>query len=63
MGIYERSTDDWEGCPATLNFLTDITELRLAEEALEQSSQKWEAVISASPDGIGMISLRWENSA
>ena len=48
---------DWEGCPATLNFLTDITELKLTEEALQQSSQKWEAVISASPDGIGMISL------
>ena len=48
---------NWEGCPATLNFLTDITGLRLAEEALQQSSQKWEAVISASPDGIGMISI------
>ncbi|MDR3668117.1 MAG: PAS domain S-box protein, partial [Ignavibacteriaceae bacterium] len=48
---------DWDGSPATLNFLTDITNLKLAEEALEQSSQKWEAVIAASPDGIGMISL------
>ncbi|MFA6596389.1 MAG: PAS domain S-box protein [Ignavibacteriaceae bacterium] len=48
---------DWEGKPATLNFLTDITELKLAREALQQSSRKWEAVISASPDGIGIISL------
>ncbi|MGE5399035.1 MAG: PAS domain S-box protein, partial [Ignavibacteriales bacterium] len=48
---------DWEGSPATLNFLTDITESKLAEEALEQSNQKWEAVIAASPDGIGMLSL------
>jgi PAS domain S-box-containing protein len=48
---------DWEGNPATLNFLTDITGLKIAEEALQQSSQKWEAVISASPDGIGMITI------
>lgn len=48
---------DWEGAPATLNFLTDITDLKIAEEALQQSSQKWEAIISVSPDGIGMISL------
>ena len=48
---------DWDGSPATLNFLSDITNLKLAEEALEQSSKKWDAVISASPDGIGMISL------
>ncbi|MCX6151901.1 MAG: PAS domain S-box protein [Ignavibacteriales bacterium] len=48
---------DWEGSPATLNFLTDITERKLAEEALQQSNQKLEAIISASPDGIGMISI------
>ncbi len=33
----------------------DITERKLAEEALRVSSQKWEAIISASPDGIGMV--------
>jgi PAS domain S-box-containing protein len=48
---------DWEGSPATLNFMTDITELKVAEEALKQSNREWEAVITASPDGIGMISL------
>jgi PAS domain S-box-containing protein len=48
---------NWEGSPATLNFLTDITDLKIAEEALVQSSKKWEAIIEASPDGIGMISL------
>ena len=46
---------DWEGTPATLNFLTNITELKIAEEELQQSSKKWEAVIAASPDGIGII--------
>ena len=48
---------NWERRPATLNFLTDITELKLAEEALQQSNQKLEAIISASPDGIGILSL------
>jgi len=35
----------------------DITERRRKEEELQQSSRKWEALISASPDGIGMISV------
>jgi PAS domain S-box-containing protein len=35
----------------------DITKLKLAEEALRLSNQKWEAIISASPDGIGMVDL------
>ena len=48
---------DWEGNPATLNFLTDITKRKLAEEALLESNNKLEAIISASPDGIGMITL------
>ena len=40
-----------------LGISRDITERKLAEEALQQSSQKWEAIISASPDGIGMVSI------
>jgi PAS domain S-box-containing protein len=35
----------------------DITKRKKAEEALYQSNKKWEAIISASPDGIGMVSL------
>ncbi|MFZ4398721.1 MAG: PAS domain S-box protein [Bacteroidales bacterium] len=35
----------------------DITKRQEAEEELRQSSQKFEAIISASPDGIGMASL------
>lgn len=34
----------------------DITEIKNAEEALRESSQKFEAIISACPDGIGMVS-------
>ena len=35
----------------------DITERVCAEENLRQSSQKWEAIMAASTDGIGMASL------
>ena len=35
----------------------DITERKRAEEALRLSIQKWEAIVSASPDGIGMVSF------
>jgi len=48
--------------PTNSNYLFDaliklIEERNLAEEKVLQSSKKWEAIISASPDGIGMISL------
>ncbi|OGU34931.1 MAG: hypothetical protein A2068_00815 [Ignavibacteria bacterium GWB2_35_6b] len=49
---------DSENKPSSILYVQrDITERRLAEEALQQSNQKLEAIISASPDGIGMISL------
>jgi PAS domain S-box-containing protein len=35
----------------------EIIKFTNAEEALQNSSQKWEALIAASPDGVGMISL------
>ena len=37
--------------------VNNITKRKLAGEALQQSNQKLEAMISASPDGIGMVSL------
>ncbi|MEI7663333.1 MAG: PAS domain-containing protein, partial [Bacteroidota bacterium] len=48
--------------PSDSNYLFNsliklIEERKQAEEALQQSSKKWEAIISASPDGIGMVSL------
>jgi PAS domain S-box-containing protein len=35
----------------------DIFEHKLTEEALKQSSQKWEAIVQTSPDGIGIVTL------
>ncbi len=40
-----------------LGIATDITQRKEAEEALVQSLKTWEAIISASPDGIGMVSF------
>ena len=40
-----------------LGIASDITDRIEAEKALLQSSKKWEAIISASPDGIGMVSF------
>ena len=37
--------------------LTDITDRKLAEEAVTQYNRKLEAIISASPYGIGIVSL------
>jgi len=40
-----------------LESFVDISVQKDAEAALLQSSKKWEAIIAASPDGIGMVSL------
>ncbi len=52
---------DHDLTPADSTFLFDsliqlIEDRKHAENALQQSNKKWEAIISASPDGIGMIS-------
>ena len=39
------------------SLVIDVTDRIRGEEALRESSQKWEAIVAASPDGIGMVSL------
>ena len=48
---------DWEGRPATLNFLTDITERNQAEEALRKSEEKFRKAFFTSPDSICITRL------
>jgi PAS domain S-box-containing protein len=43
---------DWEGKQSTLNFLTDITERKRAEEALAESQEKWRSWVENAPDRI-----------
>jgi PAS domain S-box-containing protein len=41
---------DWEDKPATLNFISDITERKLAEQALQQANERLQATLNALPD-------------
>jgi PAS domain S-box-containing protein/putative nucleotidyltransferase with HDIG domain len=42
----------WEGKPATLNFLSDVTEHKRAEEALRESEEKYRSIFEHSQDAI-----------
>jgi len=46
---------DWEGRPATLNFLTDITERRQAEDALRESEYRYRMLIENANEAIFVI--------
>jgi PAS domain S-box-containing protein len=43
---------DWEGRPATLNLIRDITERKKTEEALRESEEKHRILLEESPDPI-----------
>jgi PAS domain S-box-containing protein len=48
---------DWDGRPATLNYLTNITERKQAEEALRLSEEKFRKAFFTSPDSICITRL------
>jgi PAS domain S-box-containing protein len=43
---------DWEGRPASLNFLTDITERKRAEDKLRRSEEQYRTFIETANEGI-----------
>jgi PAS domain S-box-containing protein len=45
----------WEGRPATLNFVTDIHERRMSEEARRESEERFRRIFAESP--IGMVTV------
>jgi len=42
----------WDGHPATLNFLTDVTERKLAEDALKESEARYREFFKTTRDGV-----------
>lgn len=58
---------EWEGRPAVLSFLIDITERRRLEESLKQTLAERETILERSIVGIALLDpkgrLRWANKA
>ena len=50
----------WKGKPATLNFLSDITERKRAEEALRRAEEDFRRSLDESPLGIRIVSAEGE---
>lgn len=48
---------EWKGKPATLNFLTDITQRKLIEDALHASEEKFEKAFRSSPQALILTGL------
>ena len=46
---------EWEGQPAVINFVTDITDQLLAENALKESESRAQALINAIPDMMFLL--------
>jgi len=48
----------WEGQPATLNFLSDITKRKRAEDALKESKSTIQALIDATPEPALLVDTK-----
>jgi PAS domain S-box-containing protein len=48
---------EWEGRPATLNFLSDITDRKRAEEGLQKQTMRNELILQTAMDGFCVISV------
>ena len=56
----------WEGNPAALFRITDITERKQAVETIKDSEQMLKTILSISPVGIGLTQdrvIKWVNEA
>lgn len=58
-------TMDWEGKPATLNFLSDITERRMLQEDLKSTLAEQETILESAVVGIAHLvkrQIKWLNT-
>jgi len=46
---------DWDGRPATLSFISDISERKQAEEALRRSESRYRSVVEGAPIGVVIV--------
>lgn len=46
---------EWEGKPATLNFITDITERKLSEDQLKENEAKYRTLFESANDAIFLM--------
>lgn len=46
---------EWEGKPATLNFLTDITDRMKSEEKLRKSEERYRQLVEMMNEGLGVL--------
>lgn len=46
---------EWEGKPATLNFITDITERKLAEDQIKENEAKYRTLFESANDAIFLM--------
>jgi len=49
---------DWDGQPASLGLVADVTDRRLAEEALRRSEEQYRQVVENATEGISVIAGR-----
>jgi two-component system, cell cycle sensor histidine kinase and response regulator CckA len=52
---------EWEGSPATLNFMTDITEHKLAEAALRDSEKRHRQLLESIQDSVCVLDPEWRH--